>query len=114
MFFKKIFKPKIERDKLEALKEIAYKFDNQIFTESNYDFLYNELEKFNVLAIKYITQNSYILSGMCTLHIIQQKQELNKDVLEREGKNNDFFCQYIFQSMIKVIDFILLKHEIKE
>jgi hypothetical protein len=56
---------------LILLKKIVFKFDNQAFIESNYDFLYDELERFNALAISYITKNIYTSSGMHTLHILQ-------------------------------------------
>ncbi len=108
MFFKKIFKPKIEQEKLEELKEIAFKFDNQVFTESNYDFLHDEVEKFNALAINYVPTLIY------SLQIAQQKRDLNRDVLGSEEKNSRKFSQYLFEEMIKVIDFILEKYEVKE
>lgn len=109
MFLKKLFtKPKIQKEKLEMLKEIAAKFENQIFTENNYDFLYDELEKFNGLAINYVPTLIYFLQ------IAQQKRNLNRNVVEREEKINRNFCQSIFKDMNKVIDFILSKYEVKE
>ena len=90
------------------LKEIATKFENQIFTESNYEFLYDELEKFNGLAINYAPALIY------SLQIVQQKRDLNRNMVEREEKINRNFCQSIFEDMNKVIDFILSKYEVKE
>ncbi|WP_338814136.1 hypothetical protein V9L05_01710 [Bernardetia sp. Wsw4-3y2] len=116
MFFKKIFtRPKIEREKLEVLKEIASKFENQIFTESNYDFMYDELKRFNSLANVYIKQtNKVVCKDLCMLQIAHQKRGLDRDVLENEEENNRIPSQYFFETMIKVIDFILLKYEVKE
>ncbi|WP_338764024.1 hypothetical protein WAF17_20890 [Bernardetia sp. ABR2-2B] len=116
MFFKKIFKPKIERSKLEELRKIAFKFDNQIFTESNHDFMYDELDKFNKLANSYIKQtNKVVCKDLCQLQISHQKRGLHRDyIIESEEKNNRIPSPYFFEMMIKVIDFILEKHEVKE
>lgn len=115
MLFKKIFKPKIKREKLEELRKIAFKFDNQIFTESNHDFLYDELDKFNNLANSYIKQtHKVVCKDLCQLQISHQKRDLDRDVLENEEKNNRISSTYFFETMIKVIDFILEKHEVKE
>lgn len=105
MLFKKIFKPKIEREKLDELRKIAFKFDNQAFTEDNYDFLYDELERFK--AINYAPTLIY------SLQIAQQKRDLNRDVIESEEKNSRNFSQYFFEEMTKVIDFILSKYQIR-
>jgi hypothetical protein len=47
-------------------------------------------------------------------NLLQQKRDLDRDTVKQEEKNNRNFCQYIFESMIKVIDFILSKYEIEE
>ncbi|WP_375561140.1 hypothetical protein ACE193_00875 [Bernardetia sp. OM2101] len=115
MFLRKIFKPKIKREKLEELRKIAFKFDNQIFTESNHDFVYDELDKFNKLANSYIKQtNKVVCKDLCHLQISYQKRGLDRDVLKNEEKNNRIPSPYFFETMIKVIDFILEKYEVKE